>query len=196
MATSIEVLVEEGREAVARGDGAAAREAFAASLRERETGAGWEGLGRAAYLDLDYPVAIEAHEGAFGAYRRERQPLDAARAARMLAWLHLNISGEWAVANGWLARGETLLASAPADTAEHAWAALFRTMVVEDHGRREAGFRDALAAGRRHGDADLEFEALGWLGLEHVFTDRVEEGLLQLDQALTAICAARSTTST
>lgn len=189
MATAIEALLDEGREATARGDGAAAREAFAASLRERETGAGWEGLGRAAYLELEYPAAIEAHERAFAAYRRERRLLDAARAARMLAWLHLNISGEWAVANGWIARGETVLAAAPADTAEHGWATLFRTMAVEDHARREAGFREALASGRRHGDVDLEFEALGWVGLEHVFTDRVEEGLHQLDQALTAICA-------
>ena len=49
--------------------------------------------------------------------------------------------------------------------------------------------REAWALGRRHGDADLEFEAEGYVGLMLVQAGRVEEGLLLFDEVLAAICA-------
>ena len=189
MIDTVQELLAEGRAAIDRGDAGAARRAFEAALRHGEVGEALEGLGRASYLELDYPAAIRTHERAFAAYKTEGVALGAARAARMLAWLHLNISGDWAMASGWLARGQTLLAEAADESAEHGWAELFKAMAEQDHARRGAGFRSALTIARRTGDVDLEVEARGWVGLELVLTDRVEEGLVLLDEALATICA-------
>jgi DNA-binding NarL/FixJ family response regulator len=185
----VAALVSEGREAYRRGAGAASRRAFEAALAEREDGEILEGLARALYLEVDYPASLRAHERAFAAYRREGDDLAAARAARMLAWIRSSLYGDWAVANGWLARAEKLLDDAGGDSAEHGWAEVIRAMGEADPVRREAQSRRALAIGRRVGDADLEFEALGWLGLNMVLGDRVEEGMLLLDEALAAVCA-------
>jgi DNA-binding CsgD family transcriptional regulator len=132
---------------------------------------------------------MAAHERAFAAYRDEDDALGAARVARMLAWMHGNVYGEGAVSSGWYARAESLLAAVPGDGAERAWVELGRAM-TEPHGEaREQRLQAVVEAARRLGDRDLEFEALGWLGLEHVFAGRLDEGMPLLDEALAAVCA-------
>jgi hypothetical protein len=49
---------------------------------------------------------------------------------------------------------------------------------------QEALLREAIAVGRRHGDPDVEFMALAFLGGVFVLTDRVEEGMALSDEAL------------
>lgn len=189
MTVSVETLIREGHDAFRHGDAEASRRAFEAALVLRQDGEVLEGLGRALYLQVDYPGSIQAHERAYTAYRRERQPLAAARVARMLAWLHGNVHGDWAVANGWVARARSFLAEAAEDTVEHGWVEAITAISEADPHRREQRFRTALDIGRRFGDADLEFEALGWMGLDRVLADQVEEGMLLLDEALAAVCA-------
>jgi DNA-binding NarL/FixJ family response regulator len=190
VAESVEELISQGNEAYRRGDAAASRRAFEAALESEETGGALEGMARALYLELDYPGSLEAHERAYSAYRREGNLLSAARAGRMLAWLHGNLYGDWALVNGWLGRVQSFLAEAGQDSVEHGWIqALSAWTSSPDDERREERFRRALAIGRRFGDRDLEFEALAWLGLELVMTGRVEEGMLHLDEALAAVCA-------
>jgi DNA-binding CsgD family transcriptional regulator len=186
---SVESLIGEGRDAFARGDGAGSRRAYEAALAERESGEVLEGLARALYLERDYPGAIAAHERAFAAYREEGDALGAARAARMLAWMHGNVYGEAAVSSGWYARAESLLAAVPEGGAERAWLELGRAMAAPHGDGRERRLRAVVEAARRLGEPDLEFEALGWLGLEHVFAGRLDEGMPLLDEALAAVCA-------
>jgi ATP/maltotriose-dependent transcriptional regulator MalT len=186
---AIETLIAEGREAFERGDAVASRQAFENALAERETGEVLEGLARALHLAADYAGSIDAHERAFAAYKDEDDALGAARAARILSWLHGNVYGDWAVASGWLARAERLLEQAGDDSAERGWVEVLRA-TGEPHGEsREKRFRVALELGKRFGDTDLEFEALSYLGLEVVIRGRVEEGMLLLDEALAAVCA-------
>src|ERR687898_1312183 len=117
MATeSVEALIAEGRGAFERGDAEASRRAFEHALSEGDSGELLEGLARALYLGVDYPGSIDAHERAFTAYMREGDALSAARAARILSWLHLNVHGDFAVAGGWLARAEALLGEANEDS--------------------------------------------------------------------------------
>jgi hypothetical protein len=123
---SVEALAAEGREALARADPAASRRAFEAALAERESGELFEGLARALYLAVDYPGSIEAHERAFVAYKEQGDGLGAARAARVLSWLHGNVYGDWAVAGGWLVRAARLLEGAGEDSAEHGWIEVMR----------------------------------------------------------------------
>jgi DNA-binding CsgD family transcriptional regulator len=185
---SVEALTAEGHEAFERGDAEASRRAFEAALAERESGELFEGLARARYLRVDYPGSIEAHERAFAAYTREGDALSAARAARILSWLHVNVHGDFAVAGGWLARAEALLEQASEDSVERGWVELTHG-TREPHGEvRERRLREALEHGRRVGDADLLFAALARLGEALVMTGRVEEGMLLFDQSLAAVC--------
>jgi DNA-binding CsgD family transcriptional regulator len=187
-ADSLGALLVEGREAFERGDAEASRAAFEAALDLEESGEALEGLARALYLAVDYPGSIEAHERAFAAYRDEGDAIGAARAARILFWMNGQLYGNWAVADGWLARAERLLAEAGENTLEHGWIE-FMHANREPYERREPAFRVALELGRRFGDADLEFAALGRLGETLVTLGRVDEGMLSLAESLTAICA-------
>jgi tetratricopeptide (TPR) repeat protein len=170
------------------------RRALQRALASSPSGEVIEGLARAAYLELDFYRAIEGWERAYAAYRTVGDQLGAIRVARTLAGTYFAILGDRAVSNGWLARAQTLLAGA-ADSAEAGWVALNLGMFEGDRVRKEEHFRAALQAARRAGDTDLELMALAYLGASLVHGDRIEEGMLLLDEALAAVPVARSTTS-
>jgi DNA-binding NarL/FixJ family response regulator len=138
------------------------------------------------YLDLDFPAALATWERAYAAYRAEGDDAAAVRIARTLAGMYGQITGDAAVMRGWLARATTLLGSSP-ESAEHGWVSLNAGMFESDRGRRESLLRDAVEIGRRHGDADLEFTALAYLGASLVHDDRTAEGMGLLDEALAAV---------
>lgn len=154
-----------------------------------DPGSRWESQALASYLDGDYSAAVEAYEQAHGAFRRSGDALGAARTARMLSWIHGNIRGDWAVGQGWTGRALTALSDAGPDTAEHGWTLLLETWEEPDPNRRQAGVLAALDIARRVGDTDLEYEALGWVGLLRVLGGQVGAGMRQLDECLAAICA-------
>ena len=97
-------LVEEGVAALRDGDAAAARRAFELALAEVESGEALEGLAKALYLEQEYEASAAHYERAYVAYRRERNPTAAGRAAMTSSWIAGNVLGDWAVRNGWLAR--------------------------------------------------------------------------------------------
>jgi DNA-binding NarL/FixJ family response regulator len=186
---SVEALTAEGRQAFERGDAESSRRAFEAALAEQASGAVLEGLARALYLARDYAASIQAHERAFATYREEGNVLGAARAARVLGELHLNVYGDRAICGGWFARSLRLLDDAPDESAERGWVELMQGADEPYGPTREARVSRALELGRRFGDADLEFAALARLGEALVMTGRVEEGMVHFDEALTAVCA-------
>lgn len=143
----------------------------------------------ARYRAVDYPGAIDRYEEAFRAYREAGDRLGAGRAARIVAWLHGNVHGDWAVAGGWFGRARTLLEDAGPDSAEHGWVLLMQVAPDGDPTVQERLCRQARELGRRHGDPDLEFEAHGWVALTLIQSGRVEEGLLLFDEVLAALCA-------
>ncbi|HEX6404687.1 MAG TPA: helix-turn-helix transcriptional regulator [Pseudonocardiaceae bacterium] len=113
----------------------------------------------------------------------------AGRAARTVAWISGNVLGDWAVQSGWLARARTILSEAGEDRPERGWVILIDSYSEPDALVREGLLREANAIGRRCGDPDIEFEALGHLGGLFIMTDRVAEGLVLIDEALAAVCA-------
>ena len=152
-------------------------------------GAEEEKLARALYTEADYAGSMKTYERALAAYREAGDVLDAARIARILAWMHVNLYGDWALAGGWLGRAERLLEGAGEDTVEHGWAEVVRA-IMEPHGeRRNRRLRIALDLGRRLGDVELEFAALSRVGEELIAAGRVEEGMALFDESLTAVCA-------
>jgi DNA-binding NarL/FixJ family response regulator len=186
-------LVEEGAAALRDGDAAAARRAFERALAEVESGEALEGLARALYLEREYEAAAAHFERAYAAYRRERDPAGAGRAALTSSWITGNVLGDWAVHGGWLARARSVLGEAGEDGPEHGWALILRALSEPDAQVRESLLREAIAVGRRLGDPDIEFEALSQLGGLFVMTDRVEEGMVLLDESLAAVCAGELT---
>jgi DNA-binding NarL/FixJ family response regulator len=153
------------------------------------SGEALEGLARALYLDRDYEAAAAHYERAYAAYRRERNQAGAGRAAFTASWITGNVLGDWAVQGGWLARARSILEEAGGDGPEHGWVLFIRALLEPDPRVREALLREAVAVGRRLGDPDIEFEALSQLGGLFVMTDRVEEGMVMMDESLAAVCA-------
>jgi DNA-binding CsgD family transcriptional regulator len=186
-------LIDEGRAALHDGDAASARRAFEAMLLEIESGEVLEGLAEALYLEREYSASAAHYERAYAAYRREGDNMAAGRAARFVAWITGNVLGDWAVQNGWFARARTILEEAGEDRPEHGWVLIIQSFSEPDAQVREALLRDAGAIGRQYGAPDIEFEALGYLGGLFVMTDRIEEGLVLLDESLAAACSGELT---
>jgi DNA-binding NarL/FixJ family response regulator len=184
----------EGRAALRRGDAAAARRALAPLAEDAGGGLGdarrpplgdvVEGLARAAYLELDFPAAIEGWERAYGLHRAAGDAVGAVRVARTVAYMYGAIVGDWPVMQGWLARAQTLVGEG---TDEAGWVALTDGMFEPDRARKDERFRVALDAARQAGDADLEVVGLAYLGASLVHADRTEEGMVLLDEALAAV---------
>ena len=154
-----------------------------------EGGAALERAAEERYRAVDYRGALDGYERAYRAYQAEGDRLGAGRAARITAWLHANVYGDWAVASGWFGRARTLLEEAGEQSAEHGWVLLMQAAPDGDPAVQEAFCREAWALGRRYGDVDLEFEAQGWVALMLVQAGRVEEGLLLFDEVLAAVCS-------
>jgi len=183
--SAVDQLLEEGRAALRRGDGAEARTAFAAALDERRTGEVLEDLGKAHYLLLELDETIECWHGAYAEYRRAGLGGGAVRVARKVASLHGTYRGDWAVASGWIGRAKDLLSGVDAD-AEHGWVALTTGMFEPDRSRKHEALEQALAVAAAIGDAELRCAAQAYYGASLVHAGRVEEGMMRLDESLAA----------
>ena len=186
-------LVADGLAALRDGDITAGRRLLERAVAENPSSEALEALGEALYFECEFGAAIEHYERAYAAYRRAGDIPSAGRAARMLAWITGNVLGEWAVRSGWFARARTLLAEAGTDRSEHGWVLIIGAFMEPDAAARESLLHEAIEIGRRYGDPDVEFMALGYLGGVYVMTDRVEEGLVLCDEALAALCAGELT---
>ena len=186
MGAGAQQLIEQGRAALRAGDVAAARDAFERAMADSPSADAVEGLARTSYLTQDFARAIADWERAYAMHREAGDVLGAVRVARTLSYMYGGVLGDAAVMNGWNARAESLLGDRT-DTPETGWIALNRGMFEGDRERKETFFREALTIARRHGDTDLEFDALGYLGASLVHGDRTEEGMVLLDEALAAI---------
>ncbi len=181
-----ELLIEEGYAALRCGDSLAARRVFESASVSGERGATLEGLARAGYLDHEYLPAIQLWCSAYEAYRREMDGVGAIRVARTLAYMYLSIIGDRAVMQGWFARAVSLLAD-EGPCPETGWVSLNKGMFESDQLVKEQHYRDALANARESGDSSLEFATLAYLGASLVHDDRLDEGMLLLDEALAAV---------
>ena len=179
-------LIDEGYAALRAGDSSTARRLFESASLDGDRGATLEGLARAGYLDHDYLPAIQLWGSAYEAYRREADGVAAIRVARTLAYMHLSIVGDRAVMQGWFARAVSLLAK-EGPCPETGWVSLNKGMFESDRVLKEQHYREALTHARDSGDSSLEFATLAYLGASLVHNDRVDEGMLLLDEALAAV---------
>lgn len=189
MAAPTDELVAAGRAALRSGDVAAARRALEQVTAEARSGDVVEALARTSFIELDFAAAAAEWERAYALHRRSDDAVGAIRVARSLANIHGTVMGDWAVASGWIARAQTLLADA-VDSSERGWVALNLGMFTGDRERKERHFREALQVARERADADLELVALAYLGASLVHGGNTTQGMALLDEALAAVAGS------
>ncbi|MFI7483669.1 LuxR C-terminal-related transcriptional regulator [Kocuria sp. M1R5S2] len=182
-------------------DLARAREAF----ERREWVAAFEGLSGAeggavsaddfarlattAYLLGRRNDAIHAMQRAYKAHLDAGETLPAVRCAAWLGRVLLG-SGEGAVAGGWIARAQRLLAEVGGDVVERGHVlspVLLRHIVAQEYQEAYAVALEITDHGRRFGDPDLLSEGLNALGRLQMYSGHVPEGLALLDEAMIGI---------
>jgi ATP/maltotriose-dependent transcriptional regulator MalT len=184
------VAITRGREALARADWEAARDAFEEALSERPGDASaLDGLGEARWWTGDWAGARSLREKAFVRYKAlAGGSIDAARVAIWLANEHLVAHGNRAAWNGWLARAAELLEGAPT-CIERGWLVLCRGRRSDDPAAIARASEEALRIARELGDPDLEAFALSQLGRALVALGRLDEGFARLDAAMAQVTA-------
>jgi DNA-binding CsgD family transcriptional regulator len=159
---------------------------FQTALSLGPNSAALDGLGFAAYLAMDFDEAIDLWQRAYAGYRAEGNGVGAVRIARMLGYLYGTVVGDWAIGSGWIARAQHLLDLA-ADSSEKGWVVLTLGMFEPDRSMKHRHFEEALEVAAATHDNDLAFAALAYLGASLVRADRVEDGMVRLDESLAAV---------
>ena len=148
----------------------------------------WESRSWAAWWDEDGAAAIEAREHAYRAFKDAGDRRGAARMALWLALDHIEFRGEQAVAQGWFARCERILADLEPGP-EHGWLAAFTAAFAIDEGDSVTARRlgvEARELGRALELTALEMMGLATEGLAMVEQGEVRPGMRCLDEASAA----------
>ena len=180
-----------GRDALAAGDWALAKESFAEAARESGSPDAVDGLGRALWWLKDVRAAIETRTRAHSMYKSQGRLVEAAAVAVWLARELRPLLRNDAAADGWLARAETLAMRA-GDSSVPGWISLARAEATSDATEAIARSRSALELARRYDDPDLEIVSLARLGLLQVASGEVDDGITHLDEAMAAVSAGEA----
>ncbi|HEX8038763.1 MAG TPA: LuxR C-terminal-related transcriptional regulator [Chryseosolibacter sp.] len=104
-----DALLEKGRAALAEGSWEKAREILEQSVRVNESAQALEDLSWACWWMNDIPAVFDVRARAYQAFIDQGDKRGASRTASWLGLDCLELSGEFAVANGWFQRAESLL---------------------------------------------------------------------------------------
>lgn len=127
-------------------------------------------------------------ERAYVLSRREAEYGRAAWEALWLAGNYLRLKSNHAVASGWIAKCERLIALAE-PSAEMGRVLLVRALASGDAAEIEKATERAMAIARQFGDPDYEALALAYNGLALVSLGHLTVGLNRLDEAMAATTA-------
>ena len=188
MAEGGQELLRRGWDALSDADWETARRCFEGLTRSPEAPRSSTGSAGRCISRASTTAAIELTEQAFAAYRQEGKIVEAADRARWLAFLHGAVKCNLAVAGGWMGRAASLFDEAD-ECAGHGWLAVDRAPLTDNIAEREQLAATAIAIARRHGDIDLEYDAMALLGEAYVAGGRVREGMQLIDEAMTAVSA-------
>jgi DNA-binding CsgD family transcriptional regulator len=181
-----DALVAAGRAALKECRWTDALDSFERVLAVTESPEALDGLAEVRYWQADYAAAIDLRERAYAGFRaRGETRYPAKLAGYHLAFDYAALHGNMAVANGWLERGRRL-AEVSGDCPERGWVELACVLASSDPTVRDRHIAAALDIARRHGDADLEFDALAYAGVALVERGRFGEGMRRLDEAAAA----------
>lgn len=186
-------LLHAGGSALSRGAWADARISFEA-VPDIETRAdALSGLGTALWWLGETGASIRCHERAYAQFRRNGEQHSAAQTAVSLCLLYRASLDNNAVSRGWLGRLARLVEDFGLRPLT-GWVALCRAVSADDGDSpaAERWAREAVAAARRTGDADLELCALAELGMALSQSGMTEDGATLLDEAMAAAFAGEA----
>ena len=189
--TELMAPLDDARAAAARQAWRAAYAAYAEADSQALTAADLEGYGEAAWWSGKLDEAIAHRERSYAAYTAADDALGAARIALALCWDHEG-RGSFAIAGGWLASAERLLADLP-ESPEHGRLMLIHAlhaMFAEgDFARAVELFDEAFELAKRVGDRDVQMLALSGKGRSLIKAGEIDKGLALLDEAsASAMC--------
>ena len=182
-------LLHTAREAFARHDWFAARDAFNAAGHSEELSADdLNSLGDAAWWIGDVDEALAAYEGAYRLYLQGEMSRQAAISAVGLA-VSLFLRGDVELGSGWMNRAQRLLRDEP-EGPEHGY-----LMYLDLEGGLAGGDFEGVITkaqeiremGRRHGDANLTAVGILFEGRARVRRGQMTEGMALLDEAMVAV---------
>lgn len=137
----VDDLIAQARAALRVGDATTTRRILE---QVEPTGELLEVMAAASFVLLEYPRSIDEMERAYAAYRAAGDGAGAVRTARTLGGLHGSTAGNWAIANGWIARAKSLMSESP-DSSERGWVALTEGIGHDrGNGRLYRGASDAV----------------------------------------------------
>ncbi|HEX4745853.1 MAG TPA: adenylate/guanylate cyclase domain-containing protein [Gaiellaceae bacterium] len=150
-----------------------------------------ESYGEAAWWSGKLDEAISRREDAYAAYTAAGDVLGAARMALTLSWDYEG-RGAFAVASGWLANAERLLADQP-ESPEHARFLMIKAITAlfaeGDYSRAVELFDQSYALAKRVGDRDVQMLSLSGKGRTFIKMGEIDQGLALLDEATaSAMC--------
>lgn len=170
------------------GDWWAARDGYADVLARDESADAHRGLARACWWLGETQAALEHAQRAFAAYEADSRYADAAMVGVHISIWYLTNFDNVPAADGWLARARHL-AEASGDKRAAGWATLVSGYVAEDPDEGLRLVQAAASAARSVSDRDLSTMALADLGLLHVTTGDIGQGMCMLDEALASAFA-------
>jgi DNA-binding CsgD family transcriptional regulator/tetratricopeptide (TPR) repeat protein len=163
----------------------AAQAAQEAAIAAGGGGEAYQGLAIALFWQNKVDRALRAMERAYALYQRQGEHGPAAWAALWLAGQYSRLKGNPAVASGWIARCERVIARAQ-PSAEIGRVILVRALATNDPAEIETAAERAMEIARRFGDSDYEALALAHSGLAMLSLGRLKEGRARLDEAMAA----------
>jgi class 3 adenylate cyclase len=183
--------LDDARAAASKQAWRAAHAAYAEAEDGDLTAADLESYGEAAWWSGQLDEAIALRERAFAAYSADDDTRGAARLALTLSWDYEG-RGAFAVAGGWLANAERLLADQP-EVPEQGRLLLTRALTAMfaegDLERAIELFEQAYELAKRVGDRDTQMLALSGKGRCFINSGRIDDGLALLDEAsASAMC--------
>ncbi len=183
--------LDDARAAAARQAWRAAYTAFSEVDAETLAVADLESYGEAAWWSGKLDEAIAHRERAYAGYTAEGDLLGAARMALALCWDYEG-RGSFAVARGWLASAERLLADLP-EAPEHGRLQLMHALAAMfaegDFAHAGELFDQAFELGKRVCSRDVQMLALSGKGRSLIKAGEIDEGLALLDEAsASAMC--------
>lgn len=179
-------LLERGRQALAGGMWEEARTLLEDAVRNDNSPKALEELAWACWWLNDIPAVFDVRTRTFNAFLRDNDKRGASRTASWLGLDCLELSGEFAVANGWFQRAENLLEGEP-DCRElgliKALKATLAFRAEKDPARALMLIDESLLLSKATGDVEGQMLAEGIKGLILVTEGRVTEGMRLLDEA-------------
>jgi ATP/maltotriose-dependent transcriptional regulator MalT len=173
-----------GQSGLSNADWSSAKAQFEESLRYKDSPEAHDGLGIALWWLNDVSASHHHRTVAYNSYKQKGDLPQAAIIASWLAREQVFMHGNAVAMNGWFARAGRLQRQI-GPCIESAWCDILKASMMEPPEGLERVARETINAARSYDDENLEAFALAFSGLAGVVRGRVEDGMAQLDEAMT-----------